>query len=237
MVTMRDGSRNFEATGVSLGRAAVWATALCFLVFASPSAAARSAQEIEAAAARTIKLHGIQTDLPKEAAETGGWTLSLPDIDIVTLILWCAIAFGVVFVLYPLRDQVIFGRMRRPEDWDGQTPGANGKHQESQLVFAAAQADEFAAQGRYREAIHLLLLHALNEMRQRLKAQFADSLTSREIVRSAKLPDMGDTALRDVIGRVETSYFGEHPTGAEDYAACRASFDIFQRSLNGGGSR
>jgi hypothetical protein len=230
---MKKGGGSFGAVGGAPKRAAVLA-ALCLGVFASPFVFAHSPQDIEATAARAIKHHDIQADMPKDVEDNSGWRIDLPDIDAVTWILWCAIAFGVAFVLYPLRDQLFFGRMRRPEDWDGQRPGVNAA-QDSPLAFASAQAEEMARQGRYREAIHLLLLHALNEMHRQLKAQFADSLTSREILRAAKLPAEGNAALQDMIGRVEKSYFGEYPTSAEDYAGCRASFDIFKLTLDGRG--
>jgi hypothetical protein len=207
------------------------------LFFAYPSAFAHSVQEVEAAAARAIEHRDIQAELPKDMENISGWTINLPDIDAVTWLLWLAIAFGVVFVLYPLRDQLFLGRMRRPEDWDGHAQGANSKPDESALALASAHSEELAAQGRYREAIHVLLLHALSEMRQRLKTQFADSLTSREILRAAKLPAAGNAALLDMIGRVERSYFGEYPTGVDDYAACRSSFDTFKLSLSAGRSQ
>ena len=47
----------------------------------------------------------------------------------------------------------------------------------------------------------MLLLQGLAEMRQRVEQQFADSLTSREILRCAKISDAGRSALRDIISR------------------------------------
>ena len=44
-----------------------------------------------------------------------------------------------------------------------------------------------------------------------LDEQFADSLTSREILRSTRLSDAGRASLRDIVNRVEWTYFGEHP--------------------------
>ena len=68
---------------------------------------------------------------------------------------------------------------------------------------------------------------------QGLDEQFADSLTSREILRSTKLSDAGRAALRDIINRVELTYFGQHPAALADYAACRASFNALAHSLHG----
>jgi hypothetical protein len=229
---MRKGGAICQAVSVNRKRAAVQAAALCLVLLGSPRAHSQSAQDVETAAAQTIRRHDIQADLPKDVEIKEDWTFKFPDFDAVTWILWCSILLGVVFVLYPLGDQLFRGRWRRPEDWDGQIGQAGSAAQRSTLEFASANAEELAQQGRYREAIHLLLLHALNEMRRRLKAQFADSLTSREILRGANLAPAGGAALQDMIGRVEKSYFGEYPAAAEDYTACRASFDTFVHHLN-----
>jgi hypothetical protein len=76
-------------------------------------------------------------------------------------------------------------------------------------------------------------LRALAEMRQRMDEQFADSLTSREILRSTRLPEGARASLRDVIVRVELTYFGERPAAQADYLACRTSFNALAQSLYG----
>jgi hypothetical protein len=81
--------------------------------------------------------------------------------------------------------------------------------------------------------MHVLLLQALAEIRVRLNEQFADSLTSREILRSKQLSDELRHPLRDVVNRVEWTYFGEHPAEQNDYLACRSSFAALARSLYG----
>ena len=60
-----------------------------------------------------------------------------------------------------------------------------------------------------------------------------NSLTSREILRSTRLPERARDSLRDVVGRVEWTYFGEYPAGQEDYAACRVSFNALEQALHG----
>jgi hypothetical protein len=93
-------------------------------------------------------------------------------------------------------------------------------------------ADDLAAQGRFVEAMHVLLLQGLAEIRRRLDEQFADSLTSREILRSRHLSDDLRRPLRDVVDRVEWTYFGEHAAAREDYLACRESFGALARALH-----
>ncbi len=87
------------------------------------------------------------------------------------------------------------------------------------------------ARGRYVEAMHVLLLQALADMRRRLDEQFADSLTSREILRHTRLSAAGQAALRDIVERVEWTYFGQRPAAEADYQACRASFGTLAQAL------
>jgi hypothetical protein len=82
--------------------------------------------------------------------------------------------------------------------------------------------------------MHLLLLHSLAEIRRQLGEKFADSLTSREIVRVAKLNPPGRTSLREIVAAVERTYFGAYPAEAGDYAACRQNFATLQHALRGG---
>jgi hypothetical protein len=79
----------------------------------------------------------------------------------------------------------------------------------------------------------MLLLLSLSEIRRHLGEQFADSLTSREILRGARLPAQGRVLLREIVARVEWTYFGGYPATAEDYTTCRQSFDGLRRILRG----
>jgi hypothetical protein len=58
-------------------------------------------------------------------------------------------------------------------------------------------------------------------------------MTSREILRSDQLSDDLRRPLRDVVNRVEWTYFGEHPAARDDYLACRDSFSALALILRG----
>jgi hypothetical protein len=134
-------------------------------------------------------------------------------------------------VLYTLRDRLpSFGTPRlsaRRPDAVAQAAAVE------RMVETQIEADELAGQGRFAEAMHALLLRSLAEMRRRLQVSFADSLTSREILRVLDLPDAGKTSLADIIRRVELVYFGLHGAGREDYAACRSSYEALTLAMAG----
>ena len=78
-----------------------------------------------------------------------------------------------------------------------------------------------------------MLLQSLADIREQLRETFADSLTSREILRGARLDPAGRSSLREIIAAVERTYFGGYPAQGDDYAACRRNFDALRRRLRG----
>lgn len=101
---------------------------------------------------------------------------------------------------------------------------------------AQVEADELARQGNFAEAMHVLLLQSVNELRRRLKVSIAVSLTSREILYRIGLPPEGHNVFADIIRRVEISYFGSYQPDVGDYTACRNSYDTLTNILRKGGA-
>lgn len=221
-----------KATGCATGvrRAAIAAgaallTAALTTLWMSPLAA-QSPEQAQALAEQAIRRLNLQTEFLRQQ-EPFQWDIHLPPET-----LWVVVIIGVAMLLYAFRDMIPMLRISRDADWTGNEVGAAETGQPASGMALGA-ADELAAQGRYVEAMHVLLLQALAEIRVRLNEQFADSLTSREILRSKHLPDEFRHPLRDVVSRVEWSYFGEHPAEQNDYLACRSSFAALARSLYG----
>ena len=177
-----------------------------------------------------IKRLDLQLDLPREA-ETWSWHFHLP-----AALVWSGVILGAAVVLYFIARDVLPGLLvgRRAGGEDG-VAGTAGEGPPAASPVQAA--DALAREGRFVEAMHALLLQGLAEIRSRGGAAIAESLTSREILRHLPLPDVARASLGEIVGRVEWSYFGEHPAGAADYSACRESFDRLAAALATGGGR
>jgi hypothetical protein len=196
------------------------------LVGAGPLAAQTPQQAQEAADAAIRKLD-LQTEFPR-GAEPPSFHLDLPPE-----VLWVVIAIALGVLLYAFRDMIPILRSGAAGTWAADESGIGEASPGNPAVIIEA-ADELAAGGRFVEAMHMLLLHGLAHIRQRLDQQFSDSLTSREILYSSNLPEAARASLRDVVARVELTYFGQRPAGLDDYKACRESFNALERSLYGG---
>jgi hypothetical protein len=219
-----DTTRCFEPLWRRVGCACVVAPALTAL--AAHALAQGKTSESRDAAANAVKSLDLQTELPRELVEPSGWHFQLP-----AEIFWIVLILGLAALLYAFWDELPIWRLGWRRDWsEGAEEG--GMLAEHAPEAVAAVADDLARQGRFGEAMHALLLQSLADVRRRLDEQFADSLTSREILRSTKLPAEGREPLREIIARVERTYFGEYAAGPQDYMGCRDRFTELERVLH-----
>jgi hypothetical protein len=194
------------------------------LALLSVQVAAQSPQDAQRLADQAIRRLDLQTTFPVVPEPI---RFALP-----SGVLWIVIGVALLFLLYAFRDLIPILRTSRGDDWMSEDAfGGVGKAGSPAAALGAA--DELAAAGRFVEAMHVLLLQGLAAIRAGLDEEFADSLTSREILRRARLPDPGRASLRDIVSRVEMTYFGQYPAALADYQACRASFNTWTQALHG----
>jgi Domain of unknown function (DUF4129) len=177
----------------------------------------------EKAAKDAVRALDLQTELPHQRS------IKPVNLRLPQEVVWLLLACGAAFVLYAMRDFLVW-RRRANDEWGeaGLSGAAGGARSDAD---ALASADELARQGRFVEAMHTLLLQSLADIRRRLGIEFADSLTSREILRGTRLPSQGRTSLRAIVASVEWTYFGGYPAAADDYNACRKSFEDLRQAL------
>lgn len=184
---------------------------------------------------QAIRRHDIQTQMPAPEPRASSWLDWLKfDISADTgrILLWGAVILGVAVTIWSLRDSLpAFSRSRRirARELPSGFSDPSARMEEAQI-----EADDLAGRGQYGEAMHVLLLKSLAEIRLRLGTSFAVSLTSREILRKVSLPQTGTGALSAIVQSVEQTYFGGRPAGREDYLGCRQEFEALKRSLVAG---
>lgn len=201
-------------------------TAAAALALLGGRAVAQTPQQIQQLADQAIRRLDLQTSFPVVPEPP-----RLPSLP--AEVLWIVIAVAAGFLLYTFRDLIPILRSSRGDDWISEDAiGGGGKIGSPAAALGAA--DELAAEGRFVEAMHVLLLQGLAAIRAGLDEEFADSLTSREILRRARLSEPGRASLRDIVNRVEWTYFGQYPAALADYQACRASFNTLTQALHGG---
>jgi hypothetical protein len=209
----------------ALGRILVIALIAAAAYLHPHGAGAQPQTDAQTLAKQAVRRLDLQTELRREDEPEPPLRLQLPPETI-----WVAVIIGVIILLYAFRDLIPVLRAGRSGEWtEDEAAGLAVGPRPPEIVLGAA--DDLAAQGRFVEAMHVLLLQALADIRRRLDEEFADSMTSREILRSRQLSDTLRRPLREVINRVEWTYFGGHPANRDDYLACRASFSALAQAL------
>ena len=89
------------------------------------------------------------------------------------------------------------------------------------------EADALAKDGRYAEAVHLLLFRSIDEIQTRRARALPRSLTAREIGDLPTLPDSTKTALGPIISVVERSFFGGRSVDEAGWQDARKSYERF----------
>lgn len=107
-----------------------------------------------------------------------------------------------------------------------------GEEDEALSQAAAArswlqEADALAAQGRYGEAVHHLLLRGIEDIRRRRPQALRPSLTSRDIAAAQAIPAAPRMLFARIAAVVEASLFGGQPVSAEQWSSCRAAYSDF----------
>lgn len=199
-------------------------------------------QKAEEALLISKNARGLQTEIPLDAgkpivAENERWfPFSIPTIskEMAQYLLYASLIVIALAIIPSLRANMWSSSRSQQMERKVQQNAAPSLVA-IRMEKAQIEADELARQGNFAEAMHVLLLQSVSELRSRLNVPIAVSLTSREILRgTATLTSDGRAFLADIIGRVEVSYFGTHLPDGEEYLACRRNFDALVNILRQG---
>ncbi|MGF1594407.1 MAG: hypothetical protein ACFCUW_14075 [Kiloniellaceae bacterium] len=209
--------------------------AILLLLFALGTAFAQfagyDAGEIAEARDRVLSDARYQTEMPAPEESTNRKRISLPPW-LGKAILWTVIAGVVAVVLFflfsltrdLLRDRTAFRRNRDKAvevPLQVTTPPAGQREADPGSL---AEADRLAAAGRFGEAIHLLLMVAMERLHRELGPRVAPAMTSREVLRLPALPEATVAPLTRMVELSEISHFGGRRAGEPDYRSARDGF-------------
>lgn len=90
-----------------------------------------------------------------------------------------------------------------------------------------ADADRLAAEGRFDEAVHLLLRRSFDDIADTRPDWLTPASTAREIARLAALPAAARSAFGVIAGEVERSRYALSPLGPPDWTRARAAYADF----------
>jgi hypothetical protein len=169
---------------------------------------------------------------PKPPPSTPDWLIALFDFlgelaPLFKLVFWIGLAAIVLALLWVIGREVL--RIRLPDRHRPVTPSGEGDWRPAPGVALAllSDADALAEQGRYDEAVHLLLLRSIGDIDGRLPNTVRPALTARDIAGLNRLPATARPAFSRIARVVEASLFGGRAVDRDAFAECRQAYEAF----------
>jgi hypothetical protein len=142
-------------------------------------------------------------------------------------LLWIAVAVVILFLLYHFVpafarwvDNLPFRRKRAQDD----EADSVGLVEAGAARALLAEADALAAEGRFAEAVHLLLYRSVEDIEGRRPGLVKPAMTSRDLAEARDLPTAARDAFSRIARAVEISLFGGRSIDAGAWQTCRSAY-------------
>lgn len=142
-------------------------------------------------------------------------------------LMWIAVALILLFLLYHFVpafarwvDNMRFGR----KGDGGEADDHIGQVEAGAARALLAEADALAAEGRFAEAVHLLLYRSVEDIEGRRPGLVKPAMTSRDLAEAHDLPSVARGAFSRIARAVEISLFGGRSIDAGAWEQCRSAY-------------
>jgi len=144
-------------------------------------------------------------------------------------VFWAGVVIGVLIVVYMIVTELIRRRPRRLASAKAEAPAPKPEYRPAPARAHAllSEVDRLAAEGRYSEAVRVLLHRSIEDIERAFSMIIGPSLTAREIGVLEPLSPRGRDVFAGLARAVEASLFGGRPLGADDFARCRDAYASF----------
>ena len=163
-----------------------------------------------------------------------GWLFSLiPDAPYARIVFWGVLAAIATLLLWLVVDRVRSGAWRwrrKPRASDTTDQGEAWQPDPTPARAWLREADALAAEGRYADAVHHLLIRSVEDISRRRPQVVRPALTSRDIAATGGLPTAARSIFSDIAQIVERSLFGGRAVGAGDWEQARTAYAEFARA-------
>ncbi|MEX2618056.1 MAG: DUF4129 domain-containing protein [Alphaproteobacteria bacterium] len=168
----------------------------------------------------------IQPEAPDFQFETDfeGSTRPLPDM--FRYIAWTLIAAGIVYLVY-----LAMRKMRRDRKRPAETEPVPARTavQSGTPHSPLDEVERLARDGALADAVHLLLLRFIEDIRTQQGTAVQPALTSREVVASVSLPQTARASLAFIVASVERTRFGGMEIDRDTFEQCLEGYRNFTR--------
>jgi hypothetical protein len=142
-------------------------------------------------------------------------------------VFWAGLAAAAALILYFVARELIQVRLGRRGRRTTAGAVADWRPEPARALALLEDADRLAADGRYDEAVHLLLFRSIDDFSGRKPGAVRPALTSRDIAGLPTMPARARAAFEAIARTVEASFFAARPAGAADFAEARQAYERF----------
>ena len=200
----------------------------------SRPAASPAADPVTSAHAELISERSLQFSFsPPDPVEIPGWMRALGRVleaaaPVLQYVFWAALVGVAAAILFYVGREIVQRRRgdQKPVTLPAREP-LDVRPAAAQALALLEDADRLAAEGRFEEAAHLLLLRSVDDIETRRPNTLRPSLTSRDIAAHPVLPAAARTAFSHIAAIVERSLFGGRAVDSAAYRSCREAYEAF----------
>jgi len=162
-----------------------------------------------------------------------GWiSRQMPQAPYARIFLWTLIAALVVLLGWVVYQRIRHGEWRWPHrrrtrQTEPVTSDPDWHPEAAPAQAWLREADRLAADGRYAEAAHVLLIRSIDDIARRRPRTVRPALTSRELSEADAVPPAARRLFAGIAALVERSLFGARAVDASDWASARAAYQDF----------
>lgn len=144
----------------------------------------------------------------------------------VTLLVWGAIILAIALIIFLIVRELYGVQLGWKKGRKaGKTGATDWRPDREKARVLLLDADALAAEGRYDEAVHMLLLRGVADITARRPRLIGPALTSRDIAALPDLPEQARPAFALIAEIVERSFFGGRPVDEAGFQQARAAYE------------
>jgi hypothetical protein len=195
--------------------------------------AAPAVDSAAAAHERLLSDRTLQFDFPEIAPpEPPSWLRWLIEAleflgPFLEVLFWAGVALLVGAIVYYFARELIRARWPQNNKTADGTRAVQWQPKAARARALLADADRLAAEGRYAEAVHLLLFRSIDDIDEWRPYLVKPELTSRDISTLEVLPPEARRIFSRIADAVEKSFFGDAAVDAQLFAECRRAYAGF----------
>ena len=140
---------------------------------------------------------------------------------------WLGLAVVAGMILYFVGRELIRLRWPAKRRTSPAALAAEWRPEPAKARALLEDADRMAGEGRFTEAVHLLLFRSIEDIDSRLPRMVRPALTARDILHLCGLPEAARAAFATITQAVERSIFGGRDLDATVFAECRKAYETF----------